>query len=398
MTVLLFLRRVDCNDGVASYCETIVRGLVERGNRVLIISGPVTQLYGSAIRHAAIRARVLDWLVFADLGSARPTLATIRAILAAIRAHEVDVVSPQGFSLLPLAFLVAKLARRPIVANYHPSMTGRSPGIIATDRSARMKLAYRAIAGLFPADRFIAISKEIAGFYRTDCAIRTDRIVHIPHGIDLSYFRPPTPDERARARQAHGLTEDALACILPGRLNFDKGHDVAIDAVRRLRASHPRLRVVCLFPGGGDQADAIRAYAHREDADAAAFRFLGFLDAQAFRAAYWAADIGLLPSRFEGFGQVIAEAMSCGCVPIRTPSGGWDDQIVDRENGFVIPFNDPAALADRIAILSDASVRAPMRERALAFAAGHFDQRVMVAATADLYRTVATPLLRQAAC
>jgi glycosyltransferase involved in cell wall biosynthesis len=277
-------------------------------------------------------------------------------------------------------------------------MTGTSPGSVATRRSLKLRLAYRTIARFCPPDRFIAITKEIAHFYRGDCAIPPGRIVHIPHGIDLSFFRTPSGDERTRARRTYDLADDALVCILPGRLNFDKGHDVTIDAVRMLRASRPDLSVVCLFPGGGDQGEAIRAYAHRDDADVRTFRFLGFIEPGAFRAAYWAADIGLLPSRFEGFGQVIAEAMSCGCVPIRTPSGGWEDQIVDRVNGYVIPFNDAAALAGRIAALADPVERAAMRERALTFAAGHFDQAAMVAATAAAYDAVTIPHRTRAAC
>ena len=387
VTVLLLLRRVDCNDGVASYCETVIRGLVAKGDRVVIVSGPVTELYGSATRRKIIGDNVLEWVVLDNL-SARPKPAAIRTILATMRRHDVDVISPQGFSLAPLAWIVGKIARRPVIVNYHPSMPGNSLGNIATSRSAKMKRAYRAIATFFPPKRWIAISKEIAGFYQRDCGVPQARIAYIPNGIDTAFFRPPSPAERDDARRTFDLAPASLVCILPGRLNFDKGHDVAVDAVRLLRASHPELDVVCLFPGGGDSADAIRSYAFTSDADTASFRFLGFLDAGTFRKAYWAADIGLLPSRFEGFGLVIAEAMSCGAVPIRTPSGGWDDQIVDGVNGFMIPFNDPQALADRIARLADADLRASMRESAMTFAAEHLDQGAMVAATEALYRTV----------
>ena len=392
-TVLLFLRRVDCNDGVASYCETMVKGLNARGHRVVIVSGPVTQLYGSAARHDAILENTLEWVTIDDLITARPKLSTIRSVLATIRKHSVDVISPQGFSLIPLSYLLARLARLPVVANYHPSMHGASADMVATSRSLKMRLGYKAIAKLCRADRFIAISKEIVAFFRKDCEISEGRIAYIPHGIDMSFFRPPTQSERESARRALSLPESALVCVLPGRISFVKGHDIVIDAVRILRKTKPALDVVCLFPGGaGADAPEIQSYALKTDADIAAFRFLGFLYANAFRECYWAADIVLLPSRFEGFGLVIAEAMSCGCVPIRTPSGGSEDQIVDDVNGFLIPFNDPQALADRIAALSEPSVKARMRENALSYATQHFDQEAMVAATSDLYqRAVGVP-------
>jgi glycosyltransferase involved in cell wall biosynthesis len=389
LTVLFLLRRVDCNDGVASYLETIVRGLRERGAGIVIVSGPVTQLYGSAVRYDAIRGNVRGWIVGGSAIRGLPTLAMIRTVAAAVREHAVDVISPQGFSLIPLAFLVGLLTRRPVVANYHPSVKGTSARDIAVRLSVKERLAYRAIATFMSAKRFIAISKDVVHFFRRDCGIAERRIAYIPHGIDLTFFRPPSAQERQRARSSYQLADDELVCVLPGRLNLDKGHDVVVDAVRILRERRPELKIVCLFPGGGNQATQIMAYAHQSDADRAAFRFLGFLEASAFRDVYWASDIGLLPSRFEGFGYVIAEAMSCGCVPIRTPSGGSADQIVDGSNGFVIPFNDANALADRISELSDVGRRMEMRERALQHARDRFDQRTMIQSTDTLYRDVA---------
>lgn len=389
-TILLLLRRADSNDGVASYCETIVKGLRARGDRVVIVSGPVTQLYGSHVRHAAITENVNEWVVIDDLISGLPKPSVIKSILAVMRKHSVDLISPQGFSLVPLAFLLSQLANRPVVVNYHPSVQGKAPATTATSRSAKMRFGYKAAAKLFAPHHFIAISKEILTFYRRDCAISDDRVSYIPNGIDLSFFRPPSQTERASARSSLSVPQDALVCILPGRVSFDKGHDIVIDAVRILNGTNPRAHIVCLFPGGGDHVAEIRSYALKSGADPEAFRFLGFLDTNAFRQCYWASDIVLLPSRFEGFGLVVAEGMSCGCVPIRTPSGGAEDQIVEGVTGFLVPFNDPKALAERIATLAQPSAREKMRANAIQHAVRHFNQDAMIEATSNLYRRMAT--------
>jgi glycosyltransferase involved in cell wall biosynthesis len=113
------------------------------------------------------------------------------------------------------------------------------------------------------------------------------------------------------------------------------------------------------------------------------------VSADVLRNAYWASDIGLLPSRFEGFGLVVAEAMCCGCVPVRTPSGGCEDQILDGSNGFVIPFNNPLALAARISDLADPERRLAMREAAINYASQHLSQDRMIAAIAGVYRDAA---------
>ena len=106
------------------------------------------------------------------------------------------------------------------------------------------------------------------------------------------------------------------------------------------------------------------------------------------RSVYWASDIALLPSRREGFGTAIAEAMCSGCVPIRTPSGGARDQIIEGETGYTVPFDDPAALARRIADLAEPERHARMSEASAKHASTSFDKRITTERTAALYREV----------
>lgn len=389
VTILLLLRRLDCNDGVASYCETLIEGLRAQGDRVVIVSGPVTQLYGSASRFQAISEGAVDWIVLPRLNSKWPGIKAVRAILAAISSHEVNVISPQGLSLLPLTRLLSLVSGRKVIANYHPSMGGSTAGAVATVYSSRAKLGYRALIAFCRPDRLIAISKEASAFFQLDCGVDPRRIVLINNGINTKFYRPPTPTERLNALAQFSIPENTLVCELSGRLNFNKGHDIAVDAIRLLRAAKPELNIICLFPGGGDQAEEIKASALRDAADSNSFRFLGFTDIETLRNVYWASDIGLLPSRFEGFGISMIEAMSCGCVAIRTPGGGWQEQIVEGVNGFIIPFNNAQALADCIADLSDPKLRAIMRVNAMNYAAENFSQEQMISKTSALYREVA---------
>jgi len=390
VTVLFLLRRMDCNDGVASYCETIISGLAARGDKVVIVSGPVTEFYGSAPRRAAITAAAAAWIVLDGLSSKIPTPGVIRRILSIMHEHKVDVISPQGLALLPLTSVLSLFSRRPVVANYLPSMGGSSLTAVATELTSKTKFLYRVLLLVCRPACLIAISKAIVDFYHSDCDVPLQRIAMSALGVDLKTFAPPTLSQAAAARETLGVSPTALVCVLQGRLNFNKGHDVVVDAVRILRRIAPALEVTCLFGGGGDQETEIKDYAFKDEADKAVFRFLGFLPGgDALRNVYWASDVALLPSRFEGFALVIAEAMGCGCVPIRTRSGGWQDQIVDGSNGFLIPFNDPQALAERILELSDPARRAAMRKEAIDFAQKNLGRDRMVEATSDLYRRVA---------
>jgi glycosyltransferase involved in cell wall biosynthesis len=234
----------------------------------------------------------------------------------------------------------------------------------------------------------IAMSKSIVEFYVTDLGIAQSRISYIATGIDTEFYRRPEVLERQAAREALSLSENAIVCVLPGRLNFVKGHDIAVNALQIVRASQGGSEVVALFPGAGDQEQEIRKSTELSGCESSV-QFLGYVTNEVMRQVMWASDIALLPSRFEGYGLAIAEAMSCGCVPIRTPSGGWQDQIVHGENGFIMPFNDSNALADYILQLCDPERRSAMQQKAIDFARMNFSQAKMIEQTSNLYRNMA---------
>lgn len=386
VTILFLLKRVDCNDGVASYCETIIRGLTSRGDKVVIISGPVTEMYGSSTRRRAIEALVETWHLFDKFPSRPGDVGALRKMLSLIKSHAVDVISPQGLAALPLAAILSKFSGKPVVGNYHPSMTGNSAATIRTTLPLKARLLSFALMQITRPDKMIAMSKTNADFFKNICKLDESRIEYIPIGIETDHFIPAPAAERANLRAALGVADDTLLCVLSGRLNFVKGHDIVVDALRSLRRSHPGQKITCIFAGGGDQEQEIRDYALKDDLDAAQFQFRGFFSVDAIVSIYQASDIVLLPSRFEGFGLSVAEAMACGCVAIRTPSGGWQDQIIDGENGFIVSFNDSQALADRIAELTDSKKLKLMQEKAINFAQNNFSLENMIVKTSNTFR------------
>jgi len=385
ITILFLLKRVDCNDGVSSYCETLLTGLKANGDRVVIVSGPVTSSEKTQRRRQALESAALEWIILDHLRPNRPSGKTVKIILDTIRKYSVDVMSPQGLSLLPLSFMASKLSGKPVIMNYHPSIHGSDTAGMAKRKSFKERTFYRITATLFTPWKFIALSKDIIRFFREDCWISPHRIEYIVAGIDSDRYRPPSVVERKAARDLFQLSDTTLVCVLTGRLDLNKGHDLVIEAVRQLRVSDPELEIVCLFPGTGSYAATVEAHAKKDAADTASFRFLGFVDDDTLLKVYWASDIALLPSRLEGFGLAIAEGMACGAVPIRTPSGGSEEQIIDGETGFLVPFDDAKALAARIHDLADKDRRQRMRGTAIAHAQNHFGRQTMIAKTSALY-------------
>lgn len=382
MKVAFVLARVDCNDGVAAHIELLASELVRRGVEIAMVTGIVTGETLAPDRYAAIRSLVSRWDRIGD-EKVKFSVASVRKMAAKLRGQGFDHVHVHGLGLLSTIRLALLGAGLPIVATYHPSAHGNAASDFKLTFTTKQRAAYRGFLTLFGPDKLIAQSLDTDALFVDECGLSRERVARIIAGIDLDDFRPASPEERAAARQSLGIPDDALVCVLPGRLNLNKGHDVAVAAFDRLREAHPGRTLRCIFPGGGAQKAEIAALCEGSS-DPAMFIMPGFVPAM--REMYWAADIVILPSRNEGFALVVAEAMACGCAAIRTPSGGCTDQIIEGQTGFAVGFNDPASLADRIGQLLDPARLTQMRAAALAHAKSLFSGTRMADETMALYR------------
>lgn len=88
--------------------------------------------------------------------------------------------------------------------------------------------------------------------------------------------------------------------------------------------------------------------------------FQGLVDSQALARLYASADIFVFPSRYEGYGIVLAEAMRMGLPIVAADSGPVAEILVNNENAIIVPAGDPKALAGAIRKLAEDSA---MRER-----------------------------------
>jgi len=382
ITVLFLFGRLDSDNGITSYCETIMRGLKGAGDRVVVVTGPISVTPASQHRLDNLMEFADELLVLPSIGRFKLLLQSLKFTLAITRRQHVDVIAPQGFKMLPLAKLLTFCSGKPAVVVFH----GGAASHVGKEGSLKEKLYYYLTTKLFAAKKFIAMSYETSQFMIDTCGIAPERIVSVPNGVNLAHFRPPTAAERHIARASFNIPQSGLVCVLSARVSSDKGHNLVVQAVRHLRLNRPDISVVCLFAGSTAHGPEIVAQALQDEKDRESFHFLGFVSGDVLRQAYWASDIVLLPSQIEGFGIAVVEGMACGCVAIRTPAAGCKDQIIDGVTGFVVPFNDSLAIADKILVLNDAERLRTMRVSARAHAVANFSEDDMIARTLGAYR------------
>jgi glycosyltransferase involved in cell wall biosynthesis len=240
---------------------------------------------------------------------------------------------------------------------------------------------FRAIFG----NRVIAISSDIKrAFEKMNVPPENIRLIY--HGVDNKHFRPPSSEERIKARELFGLSSQSKVICFVGRLDVEvKGHDVLIRAMSKLRSEGLEVIALCAGQGHGIGENMVQTLA----TEAGVFdlvHLLGFADT---RQVLWASDVLTLPSRREGFPLVIPETMLCGTTPIRTPAAGAFDQIEDGINGFIIPFDDLETLALRLKqLFDDENLRGQMSAAAITTARQKFTVDRMISDTLGVYKEV----------
>ncbi|MBK6472948.1 MAG: glycosyltransferase [Betaproteobacteria bacterium] len=230
-------------------------------------------------------------------------------------------------------------------------------------------------AALLGASRVFAVSDSLRRV-ALGLGIAPDRVRVVGNGVDLTRFQPMPRDEARRQLQ---LPADAKVLITVGALVERKGFHRVIELLPALRAAHPGLTY--LVVGGASPEGDISAQLRQQVQTLGlteAVRFLGPLAPDALRVPLSAADVFVLPTRNEGWANVLLEAMACGLPVVASDVGGNAEVVSLPALGTVVPFGDAAAL--QIAV--DAALRTTWDREALVAHArvNTWDQRVQVLA------------------
>ena len=243
----------------------------------------------------------------------------------------------------------------PFVQMFHTTAHMKNAVAGAADREPALRLdTERLLPNL--ADGLISANPD----ERDDLVLRfgtpAAKVCTVPPGVDLELFHPR---DRGAARATLGLPGDEPLVLFVGRVDPIKGIDTLLDAVPLLARNDdlPRKPTV-LFVGGdldaaGEPTGPLASVAERATARGVTdrFRFVGSQPQERLPLFYAAADVVAVPSRYESFGLVAVEAMACGIPVVASRVGGLLFTVEDGASGLLVPPQDPAALAEGLALV-----------------------------------------------
>jgi glycosyltransferase involved in cell wall biosynthesis len=187
-----------------------------------------------------------------------------------------------------------------------------------------------------------------------------EQYVAVPSGVPTDELRAAAPP-RGGARARLGLDPDAFVVVGLGRLVPIKGFDLLARALPAVVAQIPSARVLLV----GDGAE--RAYLGAIASSMGVTERLQMTGETEDMTSYLAAaDVVAVPSRNEGMGRVIVEAMALGLPVVATAVGGIPDVVTDGECGRLVEPEDVDALgAALIELGRDPALRRKLGEAAV---------------------------------
>lgn len=232
-----------------------------------------------------------------------------------------------AYGALP-AEAIAALDRRIIALVHHP--LALEAGL---DETRRVQLVASERAALSKAERVIVTSSMTARILQSDYSVGADKLIVAEPGTD--------PAHRSTG------TEMPLQLLCVGAVSARKGYDVLVSALRPLASQSWRLAIVGALdrdPGAVANLEAGISELGMDDR----ITLTGVVVPATLESHYESADVFVMPSLFEGYGMVLAEAMARG-LPIICTTGGAASETVPDSAAIKVPPGDIDALSRALA-------------------------------------------------
>jgi D-inositol-3-phosphate glycosyltransferase len=175
---------------------------------------------------------------------------------------------------------------------------------------------------------------------------------------------------------------ESKVVLFVGRIQRLKGLDILVRSFHNMLQVQPDLDVRLVVVGGlpvgtkgrstheGREITRVQKIATRLGL-AERITWVGAVPQERLPLYYQAADVTVMPSSYESFGLVAVESLASGTPVVASRVGGLTTIVGDGENGFLVPWRDPAMFAERI---REVLIDAPLRDRLAANARRSVEQ------------------------
>ena len=364
--------------GISPHVEGLSAALARAGHDVVVLTLHHPDAPDDSVVNGVrvLRARTdLPWLpednFLARMASTNHQLVQLVARLDGWRP---DVVHAHDWLVAWAGDTLRELCGATLVATIHATERGRNGGHVPANGQAaginatEWWLTYQA-RDVVCCSGFMV--DEVIGAF----GLPREKVHMVPNGVDAAMWAPPIP---APPRGA-----DGMIVVSWGRVQFEKGFQTAIEAVARLRADLPALRLVLAGRGSylGELQDLTRRLGVSD-----IVHFAGFVPDDDLRSMLGRASAVVIPSLYEPFGIVALEALAAGAPLVAASTGGLAEILEGTAAAQMFPPGDADALADRLrAVLTDDVLAAASSAAGTALVHEHYGWDAIAAATVEVY-------------
>jgi glycosyltransferase involved in cell wall biosynthesis len=234
------------------------------------------------------------------------------------------------------------------------------------------------------ASKIIASSKIESDHYRDVFHdFPYEKVVHLPNSIDLKpYHNLP---KKGGFKEKYSLDDSTKILLFLGRIHEIKGLDLLLQAFSEVVKCLRGLKLVIAGPDDG-YLSRLRLFVKQLGIEDSVL-FLGPLYEKDKLQAYVDADVFVLPSKSESFGNVVLEALACGTPVIVTKNCGVTEYL-GSDCGCIIDYNEEQLRTTLIKFLQDTDLKRGCGERGKRLVFKEFDMDKIVGKLEELYRSM----------
>ncbi|MDP9228408.1 MAG: glycosyltransferase family 4 protein [Actinomycetota bacterium] len=342
--------------GLARVVQKVSEGLVERDLEVHVLTrggeeSPSEEIAGGVhvhrVREPTRPAELNEFVAWVE----RMNSDMLAAGVELGDSLEFDIVHGHDWLVANACDHLAKRFDAPLVTTIHATEHGRHQGWVNKHPQSYIHGVELWIANR--SDKVTACStfmrEQIVDVFGVD----EDRVEVIPNGIDPEDMQPHDEEQLRELREKFASPEESLV-LLVGRLVYEKGFQVALEALPKIIERLPNTRFVVAGSGTHEQelrrqAEGLGLMRHGT--------FVGWIGDDVLHSLYRVADVCVVPSIYEPFGLVALEAMASSCPCIVADTGGLREVVPHDEAGLRFRARDPESLAEMtIRVLADAKL------------------------------------------